>query len=91
MPFRRRRIYKRRPQAIRRRRINYRMRRKFRRPAARAIVNFRKMIPGGFGKFKFAKLKYCEEITINAGIASCAVHAFRANCMYDPNSTGVGH
>lgn len=80
-----RRIYKRKPAAIARRKVAYRTRRKFRR------IPFRKMVPGGFGRVKFCKLKYCEEITINAAVASVATHVFRTNSLYDPNSTGVGH
>lgn len=38
------------------------------------------------------KLKYAEEITIDVPIGGgAAVHEFRANDLYDPNITGVGH
>lgn len=36
-------------------------------------------------------LKYNELFTINAGSGTSALHLFRANSVFDPNFTGVGH
>lgn len=38
-----------------------------------------------------SKHRYVEEITMNASISSYDVYKFRANGMYDPDSTGTGH
>lgn len=88
MPYRRRygrRVYRRRPAAVARRRVAY----KARRYARRGRISRRPF--GGYGRIKFATLKYCEEISINAGIAAVATYVFRANSLFDPNFTGVGH
>lgn len=36
-------------------------------------------------------LRYCDTISLNAGLAQAAHHVFRANDCYDPDQTGVGH
>ena len=41
---------------------------------------------------KFATLKYCEAyVTVDAPIGSSSAFIMRANDIYDPNFTGVGH
>jgi len=40
---------------------------------------------------KYAKLKYCMVSSLGAAIAAPGVHEFRANGMYDPDVTYVGH
>lgn len=37
------------------------------------------------------KLRYCTRVNLDAGIGSAAVHNFKANGLYDPDSTGLGH
>jgi len=51
------------------------------------------MVVGGFPDRKFVKLRYVQEIKLDAGTASFAVNTFSANGMYDPDITGVvvGH
>ena len=37
------------------------------------------------------RLRYCQEITLNAASGAPAVHVFRANSIYDPDYTTTGH
>lgn len=37
------------------------------------------------------RLRYCQEIVVNPGVAGIASHVFSANGMYDPDVTGIGH
>ncbi len=46
---------------------------------------------GGNPRTKLVRLRYCEELSFNAGAGLIAVNVFRANGMFDPNFTGVGH
>lgn len=76
------------PLAIRRKPI-YRRR-------ARTIGGFRPQggtsIPRGvFPLTVMKKLRYCEDVSINAGIAARDYHAFHCNNLYDPSYSGVGH
>ncbi len=42
-------------------------------------------------KFK-TNLRYTDQIVLNPGVAGIrAVHTFRANSLFDPDETGVGH
>lgn len=45
----------------------------------------------GFPKAKLVRLRYAEEIVIDAASAGPQRHVFSANGLYDPNITGVGH
>lgn len=38
-----------------------------------------------------AKLRYCETVRLDATTGSSASYLFRANSIFDPNFTGVGH
>lgn len=38
-----------------------------------------------------AKMRYSEEITLTSIIGLSAHHLFRANSIFDPNLTGIGH
>lgn len=43
-------------------------------------------------KTKLVKLRYCETLQLDAGGTDVAVeHRFRANSVYDPDRTAVGH
>ncbi len=40
---------------------------------------------------KWVRLKYVQTIALDPAIASVAAHYFRANSLFDPDYTGVGH
>lgn len=46
---------------------------------------------GGFPKTRFAKLRYCEEFSLNVGAGLITSYVFRANDCFDPDATGTGH
>lgn len=50
-----------------------------------------RLVKGGFPKTKLVRLRYCEEVLINATAGAVQSHSFAANGMYDPNITGTGH
>lgn len=45
----------------------------------------------GLPKSHTARLRYCEEFTIDSGITLPVSYVFRANDLYDPNYSGTGH
>lgn len=45
----------------------------------------------GFPKSKLVRMRYVDEITINAGTSGSVRYVFRANSLFDPNFTGTGH
>jgi len=51
----------------------------------------RNLILGGFPKSKIVKLRYVTEVVLDAATGVNAVHAFRANSLFDPDYTGIGH
>jgi len=60
------------------------------------MVKYRRpLLPlGGFPDRKIARLKYAAFITLDPtalGSAVPVVHHFRANSLYDPDKTGIGH
>lgn len=46
---------------------------------------------GGFANSKLVKLRYVQTISLNATGVIPAINEFRANSVYDPDKTGVGH
>jgi len=46
---------------------------------------------GGFGNKKLVKLRYVEEFQLDTGLASTLTQIYRANSVFDPNFTWVGH
>ena len=44
-----------------------------------------------FPTAQVVRMRYCETIEIDAGVASAAAYYFRANSIFDPNQTGTGH
>lgn len=66
----------------------------YKRKPRRAVRPYRKKtyLPiGGFANSKLCRLRYVENITFNPGAGLISINAFRANSVFDPNSTGVGH
>lgn len=63
----------------------------------RALVARRRRRPrrslplAGYPKRKMVRLRYVDEITMDAGAAGIQKHTFSANGMYDTDITGVGH
>jgi len=69
----------------------YRKRRPMRRYRRRSFKrSLKKYQFGGFPMTKRVHLRYNETISINSN-ANINGYVFRANSIYDPNSTGVGH
>lgn len=68
---------------LKRRRRIYRIKRKIRKS--------RNLILGGFPKSKMVKLRYVTEITLDPAANLYQVHHFRANSLFDPDYTGIGH
>lgn len=46
---------------------------------------------GGFPQKLMVRLKYVEHFTLNPGAGLAAIQLYRANSLFDPNLTGVGH
>lgn len=44
-----------------------------------------------FPPMQRAVLRYCDDVSFNAGQASVQHKLFRANSIFDPDATGVGH
>jgi hypothetical protein len=83
-----------------RRRRSFSRKRKFSR--SRSLVRKRRRTPykpknqltrylGGFGEVKLVRLRYVENISINPTTTNSSQWSFRANSIFDPNFTGVGH
>lgn len=62
------------------------VRRKVRRKYGRKMA-----LSAPFPYSKLVKLRYSDYITLNSGIGQTAYWTFRANDLYDPDVTGVGH
>lgn len=78
----RRKNYRRRRSAPARRRRTFK-RRRFNR-VSRPILE-------GFPKQKLVKLRYIEQISLDPGLNTFTVSEWRANSVFDPNLSGVGH
>lgn len=78
MPYRKK--YGKRKPTKKRRRNNYRQR------------NMTKFgVPSGIPTQRRAYLRYCDVIEIPSNNGVLAGHIFRANSIYDPDETGIGH
>ncbi len=57
-----------------------------------AITRKPSLVLSGFPKSKMIRLRYSQEILLNAAIGGLpVVNTFSANGMYDPDTTGGGH
>ena len=68
------------------------------RAAKRAKNHEAHMIPGleprkiyGFPNSIITKMRYCDVMSLSGTTGAIATNAFRANSIFDPDSTGVGH
>lgn len=48
-------------------------------------------ILSGFPDRQLVKLRYSQEVTLDPGPGGISQHIFRANSLYDPDFTGIGH
>lgn len=48
-------------------------------------------VPNGIPRVRTCKLRYNEVISISAPFGAVSTYTFRANSLYDPNSSGIGH
>lgn len=71
----------------------FRTRKSTRRPRFRRRHRKKKVLvtKGLLGKKAIVRMKYATEVTITPSASSMAVHTFRANSIFDPDLTGVGH
>jgi hypothetical protein len=51
----------------------------------------RRPILSGFPSHVYVKLRYVTEFTLDAAIGGAAQRVFRANSLFDPDVTGIGH
>lgn len=66
-------------------------RRKFgRRISRRALRGTRQRLPGASSS-QIVRLKYVDRILLDPAIDTPASHVFRANSIFDPDSSGTGH
>lgn len=85
MPYRRRRLpMKKRP--MRRRRYG---RRRYGRRKRSLGLGVNKMM--GFPNSRLVKMRYCTHVNLDPGAGTLATYTFRANSVYDPDFSGVGH
>lgn len=61
------------------------------RKSRKTIFRPQRLIPTGFPKSTAVKLRYVEAISIDPPIGAVGHYTFRANSVFDPNNTGVGH
>ncbi len=60
-------------------------------PGCVTVVAVGKQTFGGFPRVARTTLKYVEQIGINPAAGALGKYNFRANSVYDPNSSGTGH
>lgn len=56
-----------------------------------AVFKPQRYLKTGFPKTTKVKLRYCATVSLNPGLGTTANHVFRANGLYDPDQTGIGH
>lgn len=69
---------------IARKKKTYRRKKRYRRRKARIPL-------GIYPKQKVCRLRYCEEIFMDAGVGGLSIYSFAANGLYDPNQSSTGH
>lgn len=83
------------PYARKRRRTSgpFNVRGKRRRYAARTTRRklHRYLKSGGLSAKKTVKMRYCQQVSITSTSGSMGTYVFRANSIFDPDYTGVGH
>ncbi len=55
------------------------------------MTSFRRALPGSLGKTMAKKFRYCDQITLDAGIGIPATHTFVLNGLFDPDAAVGGH
>lgn len=70
----------------------YAKRRPYRRRRRKQLKRYKKMPPlGGFPTSMKVRLKYVETFSLNPSASVASIQVYRANSLFDPNLTGVGH
>ncbi len=54
-------------------------------------IRRKKPVLSGFPMKKMVRLRYCQEVQLNAGAIGFAQQLFRCNSCFDPDFTGIGH
>lgn len=57
----------------------------------RDVFRPQRLLRVGFPKTTAVKLRYVDGISLNPTISTLATYVFRANGLFDPNATGIGH
>lgn len=55
------------------------------------LRRYRSLPLGGVPDKMLVRLRYVQQVTLNPGVGGIAYNAFRANSLFDPDKTGVGH
>jgi len=75
-------------------RSSYRKRRSFKRPSyrkRRAPFRRYRNAWSGLPVHKTVSLRYCDNVDLASASSALHVYSFRANSIYDPDLTGIGH
>lgn len=80
-------VYRKKRRPVRRKKKTYRRRKRYGgNPGGLSVTTM-----GGFPKSKVVKMRYNEHVSLNSASGAIATNFFRANSIFDPNQTGIGH
>lgn len=68
---------------------SYRRKRSYKK--RRGVFRLQRQMPVGFPKTNMVKLRYVDSVQLNAIAGVIDTYVFRANSIFDPNFTGIGH
>lgn len=65
---------------------------RYRRKRGRLVGKmYRPIFYAGQPPSKLVRMRYVDQLSLNAGIGAIAGHTFRANSIFDPDQSGAGH
>lgn len=65
---------------------------RYRRKRGRLVGKmYRPIFYAGQPPSKLVRMRYVDQLSLNAGIGAIAGHTFRANSIFDPDQSGTGH